>query len=95
MLSDRVDIAGWCDLPGALVSWNIFRKGFGEEEDHAPDMVLDHSRFGKADMGKDESNIICPAPLPNIATVQATRSSRACKLCLHAQQLSTKLPQTT
>lgn len=44
--SGRNDIAGWCDLPGALALWNIFRRGFADEREHAPDLVLDHSRFG-------------------------------------------------
>lgn len=43
-LWDRNDIAGWCDSPGALATWNIFRRGFADEEDHAPDIILDHSR---------------------------------------------------
>lgn len=42
---DRNDIAGWCDSPGALATWNIFRRGFADEDDHAPDIVLDHSRY--------------------------------------------------
>ncbi|CAM9609845.1 unnamed protein product, partial [Ectocarpus sp. 12 AP-2014] len=37
------DIAGWCDSPGALATWNIFRRGFADEGDHAPDIILDHS----------------------------------------------------
>lgn len=45
----RNDIAGWCDLPGALALWNIFRRGFADEKEHAPDLVLDHSRFGRRD----------------------------------------------
>ncbi|CAM9321536.1 unnamed protein product [Ectocarpus sp. 12 AP-2014] len=39
----RNDIAGWCDSPGALATWNIFRRGFADEGDHAPDTILDHS----------------------------------------------------
>ncbi|CAN0327427.1 unnamed protein product [Pylaiella littoralis] len=39
----RNDIAGWCDSPGALATWNIFRRGFADEEEHAPDIILDHS----------------------------------------------------
>ncbi|CAN0328585.1 unnamed protein product, partial [Scytosiphon promiscuus] len=39
----RNDIAGWCDSPGAVATWNIFRRGFAEEEDHAPDVILDHN----------------------------------------------------
>eukprot|EP00904_Undaria_pinnatifida_P001983 jgi/Undpi1/11786/HiC_scaffold_4.g01485.m1 len=39
----RNDIAGWCDSPGALATWNIFRRGFADEGEHAPDIVLDHS----------------------------------------------------
>ncbi|CAM9422479.1 unnamed protein product, partial [Sphacelaria rigidula] len=31
----RIDIVGWCELPGALATWNIFRRGFGEEQEHA------------------------------------------------------------
>lgn len=41
---NRNDIAGWCDSPGALATWNIFRRGFADEGDHAPDTILDHSR---------------------------------------------------
>lgn len=40
----RNDIVGWCESPGALVTWNIFRRGFAEEEEHVPDMMVDHSR---------------------------------------------------
>ncbi|CAM9450745.1 unnamed protein product, partial [Laminaria digitata] len=39
----RNDIAGWCESPGALATWNIFRRGFADEGEHAPDIVLDHS----------------------------------------------------
>ena len=48
---DRNDIAGWCEAPGALATWNIFRRGFADEGDHAPDIVLDHSRCMHADKG--------------------------------------------
>ena len=47
----RNDIVGWCDLPGALVLWNIFRRGFADEEEHAPDVVLDHNRSVRRDRG--------------------------------------------
>ncbi|CAM9541416.1 unnamed protein product [Discosporangium mesarthrocarpum] len=39
----RHDISGWCNSIGALASWNLFRRGFAEEEDHKPDLILDHS----------------------------------------------------
>ena len=35
----RTDVAGWCDLPGAVCVWNVF----GHNADTgSPDMVLDH-----------------------------------------------------
>lgn len=49
----RNDIAGWCDSPGALATWNIFRRGFADEEDHAPDVILDHSRFAAGNSSAD------------------------------------------
>ncbi|CAM9488680.1 unnamed protein product [Phaeothamnion confervicola] len=52
----RRDIAGWCDLPGALAVWRVFRRGFAEAAATGsgaaggagtaaapPDAVLDHS----------------------------------------------------
>ncbi len=47
---DRNDIAGWCDSPGALATWNIFRRGFADEDDHSPDAILDHSRYAAGDV---------------------------------------------
>lgn len=36
----RLDITGWCDFPGAVCMWNIFRKDFNPD---VPDFVLDHT----------------------------------------------------
>ena len=35
----RTDIAGWCDMPGAVCVWNVFGKDFDCAN---PDYVLDH-----------------------------------------------------
>ncbi|CAM9562357.1 unnamed protein product [Ascophyllum nodosum] len=59
----RNDIVGWCDLPGALVLWNIFRRGFADEEEHAPDVVLDHN-----------SCLMCVSCHPKIPAVVAAGS---------------------
>lgn len=35
----RTDVAGWCDLPGAVCVWNVFGRN---ADTGSPDMVLDH-----------------------------------------------------
>lgn len=53
----RNDIAGWCESHGALATWNIFRRGFAEEEAHAPDVVLDHSRCALQASGRRDRSL--------------------------------------
>lgn len=68
---DRIDIVGWCELPGALATWNIFRRGFGEEQEHAPDLVLDHSRCPTAE--NEDSDIVASVPR-NVTHNEAMRA---------------------
>eukprot|EP00953_Heterococcus_sp_UTEX-ZZ885_P021528 12003-Heterococcus_DN1.PRE.1 len=49
----RLDISGWCDTPGALACWNVFRRQLSSNSDTtttaaaataaAPDVLLEHS----------------------------------------------------
>lgn len=40
----RLDIVGWCDVPGALVCWNVFRRDLDDSAPPPPpEIVLDHS----------------------------------------------------
>jgi WD40 repeat protein len=36
----RVDVPGWCDLPGAVCLWNLIGRKFRADR---PDIILDHS----------------------------------------------------
>lgn len=64
----RLDIAGWCEYPGALCLWNLFSRrstaaAAGEAASPAPEHVLDHA-----------SCLMCVACHPLIPSVVAAGS---------------------